>query len=191
MTPQAASDMSAASGWGGDAAAAAAVRRYQARRRIMRLRRAVGEARPDAETAAHAAYAKHLHRIVARMGSGPIDEVVLDRVARAQGFGPLWNGVRAADEVAGRGGGYMIVNLDPRAKPGSHWIACYTAPQGGDHVYDSFGRAVQIPHLVGGALTHADTSDAEQHARERNCGQRSLAWLCTVHTHGLQCAMLV
>ena len=130
--------------------------------------------------------------MVGDLGSGATSEGHLDRAARRQGFGHLWHGVMASDEVSSsaRLPGYMIINLDPRELPGSHWVACCTDSHGVHHVYDSFGRMVTLSNLPGRIL-YSDISDAEQHTNEHNCGQRSLAWLCTLHECGISCAMFI
>jgi hypothetical protein len=54
---------------------------------------------------------------------------------------PLYRGVFACDRVPTHSVGFMVVNLDPHDRPGSHWIVVYIAPdrQFGEY-FDSFGR---------------------------------------------------
>src|SRR5271155_2299990 len=55
---------------------------------------------------------------------------------------PAFLGVFAVDKVpptVNRGNVKMIINLDPAAKPGSHWVAIWRKGSTG-YYYDSFGR---------------------------------------------------
>lgn len=87
---------------------------------------------------------------------------------------------------------YTILNLDEHDEPGSHWIALAK-----DNlvvwVYDSFGRPTQrILPDIGQKFDFFDVdADAEQLARETNCGARSLAWLMVFECFGPEVAKLI
>ena len=90
-------------------------------------------------------------------------------------FGSQFKGVFASDDPYPKRG-FSIINTDARASGGVHWLAYADGTW-----YDSFGR-----------LEYGDESaDAEQKISQRDCGQRSLAWLCVVKTHGIRFAKLI
>ena len=87
-----------------------------------------------------------------------------------------------------------ILNLDNSSEPGSHWVAIYRS---GNRLccYDSFGRHAKqiLPDTkIRKGLKIVDSDlDAEQSIEEKNCGQRCLAWLCMVYSHGITQAMKI
>jgi len=81
-----------------------------------------------------------------------------------------------------------VLNLDKYDEPGSHWIAVYCYGNAKLIVYDSYGRRIGVfPSHE--SFLNADL-DAEQSEKERNCGQRCLAWLCVAYTDP-QLALLI
>ena len=77
----------------------------------------------------------------------------------------------------------LIVNTQPTTSSGEHWLALYN--NGGRLIgYDSFGRTIHE------AVTESEP-DPEQDVRERNCGQRCLAWLSVVYELGPEDALTV
>lgn len=107
-------------------------------------------------------------------------------------FGHKFGGILAIDELSEinkRQMGYYIVNLDPRSKGGSHWIAIVKTP---DMlcVYDSFGREthkiISDKYLSKlDPIIHTMTqNDPEQSIYEQNCGQRCIAWLIIFDKYG-------
>ena len=120
-------------------------------------------------------------------------------------LGSYFHGVCASDKIPtslSKTKPYAIVNLDKSDEAGSHWIAVAHHPKEKKlYVYDSYGRPTQkmspfllksikkkYPHTK---LIDADTSDAEQTKKEKNCGQRSLAWLFLFHCWGAELAVLI
>ena len=96
-----------------------------------------------------------------------------------------WRGIYAKDgpwkEKIGKG--YMIVNLDSKGQPGSHWVAV-----AGRLLYDSFGRK----SILGESNGLQDVErDAEQRNAEDNCGQRCLAWLGVYRVLGPEIAYTI
>lgn len=110
-------------------------------------------------------------------------------------FGAKFAGVFPADMIPSLDNNavYTILNLDKHDAPGSHWIAVAKEESGDVWVYDSFGRPTQtILPDIGQHFNFFDTDyDAEQLARETNCGARSLAWLMVFDKFGPQLAKLV
>ena len=94
-------------------------------------------------------------------------------------FGELFQGVFASDDKRPRRKKdcCYIINTKPRHSGGEHWMA--VGPNG--TTYDSFGRE-----------KYGDfTGDAEQKIEQTDCGQRSLAWLCTCYDLGMEYAKLI
>lgn len=55
----------------------------------------------------------------------------------------IFRGTLAADELRQinvRQRGVYIVNTDPRAKPGEHWVVIYSDSRGRGEYFDSYGR---------------------------------------------------
>lgn len=67
-----------------------------------------------------------------------MDSVQIDRILRRCRIA-MYRGVYACDRMPA-GGGLMVVNLDPRHKPGSHWVGVYTTRDGKGEYFDTFGR---------------------------------------------------
>ena len=131
-------------------------------------------------------YQLALQRVERKMGKKGTGEVELDQMA---GFflkrPTIWKGVFALNEPWRTVGGYRIVNLEPRANRGEHWVAVAH-----NLIYDSFGRdhVVEVREHKAGLpaprnFSYTD-SDAEQRSSEDNCGQRCLAWLMTYDKYG-------
>ena len=104
------------------------------------------------------------------LGNSTTSETQLSKAGHSL-FGKRFKGVFAANEKRPKKG-FMIVNTLPRGTAGEHWFAIADGL-----IYDSFGRDA--------------SGDAEQDMREKNCGQRSLAWLCTYEDLGREAASLV
>jgi len=107
-------------------------------------------------------------------------------------FKHRFKGVYASDEIPSMNNGDMIiVNLDKRSQPGSHWIAlAMTKSKTGKlitNIYDSYGRDLEL-----GITNTRDTEyDAEQTISETNCGARVLAWLWTYYRLGITTALTI
>lgn len=102
-----------------------------------------------------------------------------------------YEGTFALDEVPREPFKYAIVNLQPRSKGGSHWVAIAHVGTGLYMVYDSFGRHTGkiLPTL---RLNTIDTEhDAEQTTKEKNCGARALAWLLLFDSFGPDVAQTI
>ena len=111
-----------------------------------------------------------LRMIRRTLGNSTTSETQLLNAGRSL-FGKRFAGVFASNERRPKKG-FMIVNTEPRGSSGEHWCAV------ADGVfYDSYGRDA--------------SGDAEQSMQEKNCGQRSLAWLITYHDLGKDVAALV
>ena len=108
-------------------------------------------------------------------------------------FGKLWGGVFARDKmekalsIPPNERLYYIFNLDTRAQGGSHWCACAVI-SGQVHIYDSFARTIDVG--VNNAH-HSDLNDREQYVKEKNCGQRCIAWLLVCEQYGIKTAMKI
>ena len=110
-------------------------------------------------------------RVIRRtLGNSTTSETQLRKAGESL-FGKRFRGVYASNEKRPKKG-FMIVNTKPRGTTGEHWCAIADGL-----LYDSFGRDA--------------SGDAEQDMREKNCGQRSLAWLCTYDDLGRGAAALV
>lgn len=118
----------------------------------------------------------------------------LDYTGR-QMLGNKWGGVYPSDAIPPPQieKPYIIVNLDKRNEPGSHWVAI-AYDKGTNYVYDSFGRKTTkiLPALKqrGGFIKEADR-DPEQSVDEDNCGQRCLAWLKVFNDLGKRAALKI
>lgn len=103
-------------------------------------------------------------------------------------FGRKFKGVFARDKIPHikklKNGDKLIFNLDKEGLPGSHWCAMVINDDK-KYVYDSFGRKVLGDHVKYTEL------DKEQKIREKNCGQRCLAWLLVVKHYGIKNALKV
>ena len=92
---------------------------------------------------------------------------------------------------------YAILNLDHSKQPGSHWVAIAYDEKNDDIIfYDSFGRHSKriIPslHSLYEDKDILNTeNDAEQHSKENNCGQRSLAFLLFFKKYGPEKSLLI
>jgi hypothetical protein len=82
-----------------------------------------------------------------------------------------------------------IINTDKSGQPGEHWMAVCRV-RGKTYGYDSYGRSINKLIPIERTVTN-DTRDKEQSIAETNCGARSLAWLLTVQTLGIESAMKV
>ena len=119
---------------------------------------------------------KHFVEVAEKLvGKGPSYGFDLEKVGTST-FGDKFMGVFAGDTVPKKFI-YCITNLDPKDKPGSHWVALARTEGEVYMAYDSFGRKTTsiLPDLD---LKTIDTDpDAEQKDHEDNCGARCIAWL--------------
>ena len=126
------------------------------------------------------------------MGKNITYENEINKMCRAL-FGKLWGGVFARDKmekalsIPPNERLYYIFNLDTRAQGGSHWCACAVI-SGQVHIYDSFARTIDVG--VNNAQ-HSDLNDREQYVKEKNCGQRCIAWLLVCEQYGIKTAMKI
>jgi hypothetical protein len=121
------------------------------------------------------------------LGVGVTRSYELDSVGHRI-FGKKYRGTFARDMIPKmEKGDYCIINVDTTKQTGSHWVGIYKSNK--YNIYDSFGRSSKsLLHMKG--VFDADY-DAEQHALEENCGQRSLAWLYCVSVMGIEEALKI
>ena len=87
---------------------------------------------------------------------------------------------------------YAIINVDKHDQPGSHWIAlAFDTLKRKRVLYNSLGESADsiMPQL--GEVEENHRYDAEQSAKESDCGQRSLAWLLFLHIYGISAALKI
>lgn len=111
-------------------------------------------------------------------------------------FGAKFGGAVSADHDL-RPGKYYIVNTGGKSSRGVHWTAVYIHNKIA-YVYDSYGRPTHsvLPRLkdnIVGEIKYIIDSDhhAEQRGSSSLCGQLSLAWLMTLHYHGIEMALRI
>lgn len=128
-----------------------------------------------------------------RLGRHPLSNMELNREGAAM-FGGLWGG--AWDQpgfvaLPPRPNRYYVVNTSyaPRS-PGVHWVAVYVTPAGVFHVYDSFGRDVDVllSRALKGRRVVQVNGEPDQYANSAICGHASLAWLAMVRDTGVRAA---
>jgi len=94
-------------------------------------------------------------------------------------------GVYSLDQIPElKNGDKIIFNLSNHNQKGTHWCCLYLK-NGKKYIYDSFGRKV-----LGGNYKYTDKTP-EQKIKEKNCGQRCLAWLLTLQELGLTNTLLI
>ena len=138
-----------------------------------------------------------------KLGNNSTFNTDLDKIARKH-LGNKFHGVYSSDKIPKLNElkPYAIINLDNSKQPGSHWVglAFDRKMNGGKDlvVYDSFGRKTKkiLPDAYkkfnGSGHTIKDTDyDAEQKKSEKNCGQRSLAFLVYYNKHGKDKALII
>jgi len=87
----------------------------------------------------------------------------LDRDTRASSMirlhGIRWLGVFARDELPDvrkeQRPFALVLNTDPRSKPGQHWLALFGPPDGPIELFDSFGLAPSVYNLAHLSPTHS------------------------------------
>ena len=102
-------------------------------------------------------------------------------------FGDAFLGVFAVNDhlPAIRSETSLIMNLDERGEPGSHWIALFWRESGRPALlYDSFGRNLNLSKTEEKLKFTRTDDDPEQRVEENNCGQRCLAFLYVAHKLG-------
>lgn len=75
---------------------------------------------------------------------------------------------------------YLICNLDPDTKPGSHWIAIFINANGIGEYFDSFGRkpeSYQLAFLKRNAIRWTYNSKVIQNFFSSLCGEYCLMYL--------------
>lgn len=82
----------------------------------------------------------------------------------------------------------VILNLDKKNKPGSHWISIIKT-NNKHYIYDSLGKYYKYSKPYKNSI-FVDR-DREQKYSEDNCGQRALAWILTVHSEGIEKALKI
>jgi hypothetical protein len=118
----------------------------------------------------------------------------LEKIGK-QLFGNKFRGVFSSDTIPKMKDGDMaIVNVDTSDMPGSHWTSIVV--QNGDtYFYDSFGRKAEklIPSLLGlgKPIKEDKKGTAEQKVSQKDCGQRSLAWLLIYENYGPEKALQI
>lgn len=147
------------------------------------------------EKKAHKEYNKILLDIQKKLGKNITYGHTLQKEA-IQLFGYRFKGVFPSDKIPqlNKLRSYAILNLDNSSQSGSHWIAVALVNKD-LIVYDSFGRdhVKIIPNLkeqFRGRIKNTDR-DSEQKKHEKNCGQRSLAFLVFLQKFGVKNAMLI
>jgi len=102
-------------------------------------------------------------------------------------LGNDFKGVFPSDQIPElEAGKCCIVNTDNSYQNGTHWVGLYRDPDTKKlWLYDSFARTKSrlwpspraTPSGLGSRIRYPDLKDAEQTNFEKNCGQRTLAWL--------------
>lgn len=132
-----------------------------------------------------------LKEIQKELGNGITDNDTLMKAGKEL-FGNDFLGVFPSDKEPKKmyDNQCCIINVDKSGQIGSHWMSIFYK-NGKRYLYDSFGRNFNKlikNRNIGGQMTE---NDAEQKEVEENCGQRSLAWLCTIREFGIKKGMSI
>jgi hypothetical protein len=130
-------------------------------------------------------YNKYLKIVEKELGHNTTTtDVELNRYCKAV-FGKLFRGVYPLDKIPKlKNNESCIFNLDTSDMPGSHWVGAYKNGKK-NIVYDSFGRTSKELNIP--LTKYIDTElDAEQHIKEKNCGQRVTAFIACCYTLPIQ-----
>ena len=125
------------------------------------------------------------HKIIPLVGHGKTTDNFELRKVGKQLFHDKFVGVFSSDSIPKlKKNTYCIANLDPKDKPGSHWVSMVKLNNGRIGIYDSFGRKSKtiLPNFK--RLLKDTDLDAEQRIEETNCGQRCCAWLYVYDKYG-------
>ena len=137
----------------------------------------------------HDEYNKYIKQITRLMGyHHPLSTTEINYICFNL-FGNKYTGTYASDRIPKRFK-YIIVNLDPSHKRGSHWVAMCNI-NNKIYVYDSFGRKTNkiLPTFKGKSIMSDD--DAEQKKLEINCGHRCISWLMCVDKYKIKEALKI
>jgi len=146
----------------------------------------------DKKQLAEFKYEKYFDKMRRILGNTTTYDSDLRRTAKRL-FGKRFMGVYAANRIPqsiGKGK-LLIINLDDADEPGSHWIGAAKDNQNTIWVYDSFGRNIHriLPSIYTSKRKIRSTErDAEQTAKEQNCGARVVAWLQVFAKYGAEYA---
>src|SRR5690606_11740874 len=90
---------------------------------------------------------KYKEIMIKHLGSKALDDFTINRVGRK--LFPAWGGVFPSDRVKLLPFHYVVINVDPHDKKGSHWLACYSTNKRA-YLWDSYGRTILklVPGLV-------------------------------------------
>jgi hypothetical protein len=119
------------------------------------------------------------------------DNYELEKLGRSF-FGNTFIGVFSSDNIVfndNKKTQYCIANLDTQHGPGTHWISL-AMKNGIVYGYDSFGRDLNRLLIVRKKIINSD-NDINQKFSERNCGQKSLAWLIMFDKLGPKMALKI
>jgi len=119
-------------------------------------------------------------------------DVITEEVGETTIIGRLkFRGVHARDEIPDlKTGQGCIVNNQRSDQGGEHWLALAKCRDGSLLQYDSYGRE-DFLKLRGEAQTRDTERDAEQTAKEENCGNRCVAFLAVFFTLGEEFAVYI
>jgi hypothetical protein len=135
----------------------------------------------------------HKKRLIKQLGSKSTSDKQLTDTGklllgpRFQGAFPQNHTIKTTPKVQ-----YLILNVDTRGKPGSHWVGVVKNNKT-FYVFDSFGRTSRklLPIFSRGKLVIDSEYDAEQFGSSEVCGQLCICWLMTVRQLGIRNALKV
>ena len=109
-------------------------------------------------------------------------------------LGNFFAGTYARDDIPKEFVGGIVVNLDRKHEPGSHWVAMATGAGATPLLYDSFGEVGQtlFPQKYEDFGVYQKTDDdVEQDIASSICGQLALSWLIFYKKYGRENAKLI
>ena len=130
--------------------------------------------------------------MIKHLGNKALDDLTINRVGRK--LFPAWGGVFPSDRVKLLPFHYIVINVDPHDKKGSHWLACYSTNKRA-YLWHSYGRDITklVPELVK-AIRKSNVSIGKTNLIPRmeqigytseTCGPQALAWLLVVRDLGI------
>ena len=138
--------------------------------------------------------------MIRRLGRGSTTAAQLNRVGKKL-FANEWAGVYAVDQqplLPRTATKYLVVNLDEKGKPGSHWVAVIIKGNT-SYIWDSFARKSRkiMPTWLKNTRHRYKHMDAQldkksnQHKNSSICGQLSLAWMLLAKARGISAALKI
>ena len=130
--------------------------------------------------------------------SGTTTNIDLERVGKIL-FGYKFLGVFSAEEFPKRiyDGEMFIINNKSSKQRGEHWISFIKSSKNKDHKsrlygYDTYNRDIKKlnPYFKHKKFVNAN-SDRDESFSEKDCGQRSLAYLVLFSKYGDKCINII